>query len=271
MKKTVQAGNVIFGSEKFPVIAGPCVIESRDHALFMAEKIAEITEKLDIQFVYKSSFDKANRTSIDSPRGPGMDEGLVILQEVKTKIGVPVLTDIHHPSQAETVAEVADVLQIPSFLCRQTDLVIAAAKTGKPVNIKKGQFLSPWKMRYSVEKAMNAGNDQILLTERGSTYGYDNLVVDLRSIPIMQESGYPVIFDATHSAQSPGNIGNTTGGFREYIPAMTRAAIAAGCDGLFLEVHDNVGKALSDADTQWPLDELESLLQVSKRIWDVIH
>lgn len=271
MKKTVQAGNVIFGNEKFPVIAGPCVIESRDHAFFMAEKIAEITEKLDIQFVYKSSFDKANRTSIDSPRGPGMDEGLVILQEVKTKIGVPVLTDIHHPSQAETVAEVADVLQIPSFLCRQTDLVIAAAKTGKPVNIKKGQFLSPWKMRYSVEKAMNAGNDQILLTERGSTYGYDNLVVDLRSIPIMQESGYPVIFDATHSAQSPGNIGNTTGGFREYIPAMTRAAIAAGCDGLFLEVHDNVGKALSDADTQWPLDELESLLQVSKRIWDVIH
>ncbi len=271
MKKTVKAGNVIFGNDKLPLIAGPCVIESRDHALMMAKAIAEITEKLDIQFVYKSSFDKANRTSIDSPRGPGMEEGLTILQEVRTEIGVPVITDIHHPSQAKTVAEVADVLQIPSFLCRQTDLVVAASKTGKPINIKKGQFLSPWKMKYSVEKAMNAGNNQLMLTERGSTYGYDNLVVDLRSIPIMQESGFPVIFDATHSAQSPGNAGNTTGGLREYIPSMTNAAIAAGCDGLFLEVHNNVEKALSDSDTQWPLDQLESLLKVSKQIWDVIH
>ncbi len=271
MKNTVNINDVLIGGNMLPIIAGPCVIESKDHALMIAETIKNIAEKLGIQYIYKSSFDKANRTSIDSPRGPGIEEGLRILQEVKTQIDVPIITDVHHPSQAKMVSEIVDMLQIPAFLCRQTDLIIATAETGKPVNIKKGQFLSPNKMKYTVEKAKQIGNDSIVLTERGSMYGYDNLIVDMRSIPIMQETGQPVIFDATHSAQSPGLSGKTTGGLREFIPTMTRSAIAAGCDGLFIEVHDDVEKALSDANTQWPLDQLENLLEQSKRIWDVIH
>ena len=271
MKNTVKVKNILFGGRTLPIIAGPCVIENRDHALKMAEFIAGITGKMDIQFIYKSSFDKANRTSIDSIRGPGMDEGLRILEDVKTQIGVPVLTDIHHSSQAEPVAEVVDVLQIPSFLCRQTDLVLAAAKTGKPLNIKKGQFLSPGKIKYITEKAKSVGNDHLLLTERGTIFGYDNLVVDMRAIPIMQGTGYPVLFDATHSAQSPGYPGRKTGSLREYIPVVTRSAIAAGCNGLFIEVHDDVDNAHSDPTTQWPLDQLETLLEESKRIWDVMH
>lgn len=261
MIKTVTIGKVTFGGTAMPIIAGPCVIESRDHALKMAEAIKAITESLGLPFIYKSSFDKANRTAGDAFRGPSMEEGLSILAEVKKEVGVPVLTDIHLPVQAAAVAEVVDVLQIPAFLCRQTDLLVAAGETGKAVNIKKGQFLSPLKMKHAANKVTSTGNERILLTERGTMFGYENLISDMRSIPMMQSSaGYPVIFDATHSAQQPGSSGAKTGGMREYITVLARAAVAAGCDGLFLEVHDNVARAKSDAATQWPLEQLEELL-----------
>ncbi|NQV36528.1 MAG: 3-deoxy-8-phosphooctulonate synthase [Candidatus Marinimicrobia bacterium] len=251
---------IIFGGDALPLLAGPCVIESRDHTLKMAESIRDIAAKLEIPFIFKSSFDKANRTSIQSYRGPGMEEGLKILEDVKNKLGVKIITDIHTPEQAQAVAEVVDVLQIPAFLCRQTDLLVAAAKTGKPVNVKRGQFLSPQKMKHVVQKLEDAGTELIFLTERGSTFGHEGLVTDLRAIPIMQETGHPVIFDATHSAQIPGSGNERTGGLREYIPIMVRAAVAAGCDGLFIEVHDDPENALSDAATQWPLYQLEELL-----------
>lgn len=249
-----------FASQQLPVIAGPCVIESRDHTLFMAEKIAGITDRLNLPYIFKSSFDKANRTSIHSYRGPGLETGLEVLQAVKEKIGCPVLTDIHRPDHTAPVADVVDVLQIPAFLCRQTDLLIAAAQTGKAINVKKGQFLAPLKMKSVVDKLTESGAREILLTERGTTFGYESLVADMRSIPQMQQFGYPVIFDATHSAQMPRATGDHTGGAREFIPVVARAAVAAGCDGLFLEVHDNVSHAKSDAATQWPLDRLEMLL-----------
>ncbi|MEA1880810.1 MAG: 3-deoxy-8-phosphooctulonate synthase [Candidatus Marinimicrobia bacterium] len=270
MSNIVNAGGVSFGGDGLPIIAGPCVIESRDHSLSMAEAIANVCEKVGVSLVFKSSFDKANRTSGDSFRGPGMDEGLSILSEIKESVGVPVLTDIHHPEQAATVAEVADILQIPAFLCRQTDLIEAAAKTGKTVNVKKGQFLSPWKVNSIVEKLVNAGNENILLTDRGTTFGYESLVSDMRSIPVMKETGYPVIFDATHSAQIPGASGGNTGGAREFIPTLAKAAVAAGADGIFMEVHDNVDEAKSDAPTQWPLDQLEDLLRSLKRIHEAV-
>lgn len=264
---TVQVDQVVFGAADFPVIAGPCVIESREHALKMSTALAGIAARLELSLIYKSSFDKANRTSIDAYRGPALETGLEILAEVKKESGLPVTTDIHFPPQAGVVAEVVDVIQIPAFLCRQTDLLVAAAETGKVINIKKGQFLSPWKMKHVVQKVERAGNRNILLTERGSSYGYEHLVSDLRSIPIMQqESGYPVIFDATHSAQSPGAGGEHTSGLRAYIPTLARAATAAGCDGLFLEVHDDVEQARSDAATQWPLDQVEELLRDLQRI-----
>lgn len=261
MIKIVKIGKVIFGGKTMPIIAGPCVIESRDHALKMAEAIKKITQSLDLPFIYKSSFDKANRTAGDSYRGLSMDEGLSILAEVKKEVDVPVLTDIHLPDQAAVAAEFVDVLQIPAFLCRQTDLLLAAGKTGKVVNIKKGQFLSPLKMVHAVDKVTSTGNERILLTERGTMFGYEHLISDMRSIPMMQSStGCPVIFDATHSAQAPGASGSKTGGMRDYIPALARAAVAAGCDGVFLEVHDNVEFAKSDAATQWPLEDLKKLL-----------
>jgi len=256
----VNCENIIFGDEKIPFIGGPCVIESRDHVLKMAEAICKVTEKLDIPFIFKSSFDKANRTSIDSFRGNGLDEGLKILEEVKSTFHIPVLTDIHHPEQAAIVADVADVLQIPAFLCRQTDLLIAAAKTGKVVNIKKGQFLSPYKVKNIIDKVVATGNKNVLVTERGNSFGYDSLTSDMRSIQIMKEFGFPVIYDATHSAQIPGNFAETTSGNRQFIPGQIYSAVATGCDGIFMEVHDNVDKALSDASTQWPLDNLESVL-----------
>ncbi len=268
---TVKVNSVIFKADTLPVIAGPCVIESRDHSLRMAEAIIEITNRLGLPYIFKSSFDKANRTSFYSFRGPGLEEGLRILADVKSTIGVSVLTDIHLPDQADMIAEVVDVLQVPAFLCRQTDLLTAAARTGKPVNVKKGQFLSPWKINGIIEKIEATGNQKILLTERGTTFGYHSLITDMRAIPIMQGTGYPVIFDATHSAQMPGMGGENTGGLREYIPTLVRAAVAAGCDGLFLEVHDNVVQAKSDAATQWPLDQLEEILTVAKRIFDVIR
>ncbi len=271
MTNIIHTGNISFGGEELPIIAGPCVIESRDHSLFMAEAIANICSKIGLPFVFKSSFDKANRTSGDSYRGPGMEEGLQILSDVKDAVGVPVLTDVHYPYQAVSAAEVVDILQIPAFLCRQTDLVVAAAKTGKIVNVKKGQFLSPWKIGSIVEKIERSGGNKILLTDRGTTFGYESLVSDMRSIPIMQKTGYPVIFDATHSTQMPGSGGGNTGGAREYIPTLAKAAVAAGVNGLFMEIHDNVEAAKSDAATQWPLDQLNDLLISLKRIHEVVH
>jgi 2-dehydro-3-deoxyphosphooctonate aldolase (KDO 8-P synthase) len=232
----------------------------------MAEAIMEITDRLNMPFIFKSSFDKANRTSIHSFRGQGIEEGLRIFEEVRSSFKIPVTTDIHLPEHAKVVSQVVDLLQIPAFLCRQTDLLIAAGETGKPVNVKKGQFLSPWKVSSIVKKLEETGNTDILLTERGTTFGYESLVSDMRSIPVMKKTGYPVIFDATHSAQMPGIKGGKTGGLREFIPTLAKAAVAAGCDGLFLEVHDNVDEAQSDAATQWPLDKLESLLTAVKNI-----
>ena len=269
--KTINIGHVEFGRTQLSLIAGPCVIESRDHALKMASAIKQITEKIGIPIVYKSSFDKANRTSINSNRGPGLDEGLAILDCVKKETELPILTDIHDASQASIVAEVVDILQIPAFLCRQTELLIAAAETGKVVNVKKGQFLAPWDMKFVVEKLTNSGCEDILITDRGSQFGYNNLVADMRSIPIMQKFGYPVIFDATHSVQLPGGAGSLSSGMREMIPTLAKSAVAAGCDGLFMEIHDNVDKAKSDAATQWPLGQLELLLEQCKMIYDVIQ
>ena len=272
MQKIKITERLYFGGKDLPLIAGPCVIESRDHLLQLADSIKQIAERLAFPFIFKSSFDKANRTSVSSFRGPGVDEGLQILADVKAKIGVPILTDIHLPEQALIVAEVADVIQIPAFLCRQTDLLIAAGKTGKIINVKKGQFLSPWKMKHIVEKIEGTGNENIIITERGNSFGFDSLIVDMRSIPIMQEdTGYPVIFDGTHSAQIPGNSETTTGGLRKYIPTMLKSAIAAGCDGLFMEVHNDVKNAKSDSATQWPLNELEELLFQVKKVREAIN
>ncbi len=258
--KGLNVNNVTFGDRDLGFIMGPCVIESSDHLLKMAYSIKKIANRLNINVIFKSSFDKANRSSISSFRGPGIDEGLKILAKVKTEVGLPILTDIHLPDQAKIVSEVADVLQIPAFLCRQTDLLKAAAKTGKAVNVKKGQFLAPWDMKNVVLKLEEQHCKNILLTDRGTQFGYNNLIADMRAIPIMQKFGWPVVFDATHSAQLPGGDGKTTGGMRDMIPTMARSAVAAGCDGIFMEVHDNVNDAKSDASTQWPIDKLESLL-----------
>lgn len=250
-------------------IMGPCVIEGRDHALFMAENLKKVAEDKSIPLIYKSSYDKANRTSIHSYRGPGLEEGLKILSEVKEKFELLVLTDIHEPWQAGIVAEVVDVIQIPAFLCRQTDLLLAAGKTGKVINIKKGQFISPHNARYIAEKIESTGNKSILLTERGYSFGYNGLVFDICSIPIMQETGYPVIFDATHSVQVPGK--ETTGGKRDYIKYMARAAVAVGCDGIFMEVHNDVENAKSDKDTQYPLSELPKLIDELKVLSEIVR
>tara|TARA_Y100001970_G_C14224155_1_gene854535 strand:- start:1343 stop:2179 length:837 start_codon:yes stop_codon:yes gene_type:complete len=260
----------IFSDDYFGLILGPCVIESRDHALMMANSLIKISDKIDMPFIFKSSFDKANRTSINSFRGPGLDEGLSILSEIKTETGLPILTDIHDISQAGSVGNVVDVIQIPAFLCRQTDLLIAAANTGKTINIKKGQFLAPWDMKHVVNKLKEMNFDNILLTDRGSQFGYNNLVSDMRSIPIMQELGFPVVFDATHSAQLPGGNDSFTGGMRSMIPTLAKSAVAAGCNGLFMEVHNSVETAKSDSSTQWPLDRLESLLIQIKKIIEVL-
>ena len=251
------------------ILAGPCAIESRDISLQTAETLAGLSKKLDIPIVFKSSFDKANRTSVTSFRGPGMVNGLKILAEVKELTGLPVVTDIHHPEQAKPVAEVADVLQIPAFLCRQTDLLVAAAKTGRVVNIKKGQFLAPWDMKNAVEKVRASGNDKVWLTERGSTYGYNNLVVDMRSISQMQKFGVPVVMDATHSVQLPGGLGSMSGGQREYVPILASAAVAAGADGVFMEVHPDPDKALCDGPNSLPLDQVEPLLVRLKALWEL--
>ncbi|HVR42781.1 MAG TPA: 3-deoxy-8-phosphooctulonate synthase [Thermoanaerobaculia bacterium] len=245
------AGKLAFGGDNPPLfIAGPCVIESRDHALKMAEALLELRDELGIGLVYKSSFDKANRTSISSFRGPGLDEGLRILDEVRRQTGLPVLSDIHEPAQAAIAAEVLDVLQIPAFLSRQTDMIAAAAATGRPVGVKKGQFLSPEETKNILEKGAEAGNDKVFLMERGTTFGYQNLVVDMRSFPIMRSFGAPVVYDVTHSMQRPGGEGKFTGGTRQFARPLARAAAAAGVDGFFMEVHDAPDRALSDKTTQ---------------------
>lgn len=248
------------------LIAGPCVIESRDHVLFMASELKKITSTCNVPFVFKASYDKANRTSIKSFRGPGVEEGLNLLREVREKVGVPVLSDIHEPSQAEAAGNVLDIVQIPAFLSRQTDLIVAAARTGKIVNVKKGQFLAPWEMKNVVDKMREAGNDRLLLTERGASFGYNNLVVDFRSFPIMQSFGCPVVFDVTHSLQLPGGQGQSSGGQPQYIPHLARAGVAAGVDGLFMELHENPAKALSDGPNALQLSLLPALLEQLVRI-----
>ena len=264
--RDIKVGNVIFGKDNLGIIAGPCVIENRDHSLEMSYALKEVSEDVDIPIIFKSSFDKANRTSIKSFRGPGIEEGMRILSDVKTETGLKVLTDIHSPDQAGLVSDVVDIIQIPAFLSRQTDLLISAAKTGKPINIKKGQFLAPWDVEHIVKKMEESGSQNILLTDRGTQFGYNNLVADMRAIPLMKQFGYPVIFDATHSAQLPGGSGGHSSGMRDMIPTLARAAVAAGCNGVFMEVHNNVDEAKSDAATQWPLDKLASLLIELKKI-----
>ena len=250
----------------FFLIAGPCVIESRDHVHFMARALKQVTAECGIGFVFKASFDKANRSSIHSFRGVGIAEGLKILAEVRKEANVPVLTDIHETGQVDTVAQAVDILQIPAFLCRQTDLIVAAARTGRIVNVKKGQFLAPWEMKNVVDKAREAGSERFLLTERGASFGYNNLVVDFRSFPIMRSFGCPVVFDVTHSLQLPGGQGQSSGGQPQYIPHLARAGVAAGVDGLFMEVHDNPAKALSDGPNALDLALLKPLLQQLVRL-----
>ncbi len=243
------------------LIAGPCVIESEQLALDTAGRLREITGRLGIPFIYKSSFDKANRSSYASPRGPGLEEGLAILERVKSQIGVPVLTDVHEDTPLEEVAAVVDVLQTPAFLCRQTNFIQNVARQGRPVNIKKGQFLAPWDMKNVVAKARAVGNERILVCERGVSFGYNNLVSDMRSLAVMRETGCPVVFDATHSVQLPGGQGTASGGQREFVPVLARAAVAAGVAGLFMETHPNPDAALSDGPNAWPLGRLEALLE----------
>ncbi|MFC1480938.1 3-deoxy-8-phosphooctulonate synthase [Candidatus Neomarinimicrobiota bacterium] len=249
-----------FGPDKFPIIAGPCVIESAGHVLKMAKLLAEARERLGIQLIFKASFDKANRSSISSYRGVAIDEAIAIFKQIKGEYGLPLATDFHQPQQAEPLSEVVDVLQIPAFLCRQTDMLDAAAKTAAMVTVKKGQFLSPWEVKNIIGKLVESGCKHYALIERGTSFGYHNLVSDMRSIPIMQEQGTEVIFDATHSAQLPGGGGDHAAGMREYIPVVARAAVAAGCDGIFMEVHDQPERALSDSTTQWPFNRFEELV-----------
>jgi 2-dehydro-3-deoxyphosphooctonate aldolase (KDO 8-P synthase) len=269
--KSFEVNQVPFGNGELSFLLGPCVVESYDHAFKMATSIKETCERVGVGFVYKSSFDKANRSSIESFRGDGMDRGLEILAKVKQEVGVPVITDIHEPWHAEKAAEVADILQIPAFLCRQTDLLVAAAKTGKAVNVKKGQFLSPWDAKNIVEKLEAAGCEKILLTERGASFGYNNLVVDLRSFPVMRSFGVPVVFDVTHSLQLPGGLGKATGGQSQYIEDFARAGVACGLDAVFMEVHDNPAVAPSDGPNQLPLDRLEGLLCRLKKIHQLVN
>lgn len=242
-------------------IAGPCVIESETHAMMVAERLMAVAGELGAPLIFKASYDKANRSSASSFRGPGMKEGLRILAKIKKKLGLAILTDVHETAQAEAAAEVCDVIQIPAFLCRQTDLVVAAGKTGRAVNIKKGQFVSPWEMANAVEKIASTGNERIMVTERGASFGYQNLVVDMRSFPILRKLGYPVVFDATHSVQLPGGEGKSSGGQPEFIEPLARAAVAAGVDGVFMEVHDHPAKALSDGANALALEKFRSLAE----------
>jgi 2-dehydro-3-deoxyphosphooctonate aldolase (KDO 8-P synthase) len=263
-------GVEVGGAQPFFLIAGPCVIESEELALQTATELKEICERLKIPFIYKSSFDKANRSSSKSFRGPGLEQGLQILQRVKDEVGVSILTDVHEDTPLNEVAAVVDVLQTPAFLCRQTNFIKNVAKQGLPVNIKKGQFLSPWDMQNVADKALETGNDQIMVCERGASFGYNNLVSDMRSLAVMRNTGLPVVFDATHSVQLPGGQGSSSGGQREFVPVLARAAVAAGVAGLFMETHPDPQQALSDGPNAWPLDRMESLLSVLQMLDQVV-
>lgn len=258
----VKAGNAVFGNDlPLTLIAGPCQMESRDHAFMMAGALKELTEKLGIGLVYKSSFDKANRTSLGGKRGLGLEKSLAVFADIKAELGLPVLTDIHSEAQCAEAADVADILQIPAFLCRQTDLLIAAAKTGRIINVKKGQFLAPWDMKNVVAKITGSGNSKIMVTERGASFGYNTLVSDMRALPIMREIGAPVIFDATHSVQQPGGQGGSTGGERRFVETLARAAVAVGVAGVFIETHEDPDNAPSDGPNMVPLKDLGALLE----------
>jgi 2-dehydro-3-deoxyphosphooctonate aldolase (KDO 8-P synthase) len=268
--KHVPVGNFLVGNDKpFALIAGPCALESRAHALEMSHALVELTAKLGIPLIYKTSFDKANRTSVSGERGIGMAKSLPILVEVREKYGCPVLTDVHAADQCAPVAEAVDVLQIPAFLCRQTDLLLAAGETGRAINVKKGQFLAPWDMKNVVAKIASTGNEKILQTERGASFGYNTLVSDMRALPIMAESGYPVVFDATHSVQQPGGKGTSSGGQREYVPVLARAAIAVGVAAVFMETHQDPDKAPSDGPNMVPLKDMPSVLARLKAFDDL--
>lgn len=256
----------IGSKEPLVLISGPCVIESEAHAMESAIALKEIADALKIPFIYKSSYDKANRSSKNSFRGPGITKGLEILNRIKQELNVPVITDVHSPEEAREAAQVCDIIQIPAFLCRQTDLVIACAETGRIVNVKKGQFMAPWDMKNVVDKIASCGNHKIILTDRGTTFGYNNLVVDMRSMPIMAKLGYPVCFDASHAVQLPGGRGDRSGGDREFIPHLAKAAVAAGADVLFIESHLNPDQALSDKDTVFPIKDLKKLLKTLQEI-----
>jgi 2-dehydro-3-deoxyphosphooctonate aldolase (KDO 8-P synthase) len=266
-KGQFSIGKIRFG-DRAPLflIAGPCVIESETHALGMAERLGAIASELGIPYIFKASYDKANRSSVNSYRGPGLKDGLKILAKIKKRTGLPILTDVHDVSQVAPAADVCDILQVPAFLSRQTDLLLAVGKSGRVANLKKGQFLSPWEMGNAVEKVASTGNENIILTERGSSFGYQNLVVDMRSFPIMRKLGYPVVFDVTHSVQLPGGEGKSSGGQPEFIEPLARAGTAVGVDGIFLEVHDNPAKALSDGTNALPLDQFRPLLQKIKQV-----
>ena len=265
--KLIKIGDVEVGAGRpLAVIAGPCVIESRDSALEHAARLKEAADRVGVPFIFKSSYDKANRSSMTSYRGPGLAKGLEILAEVKDNVGVAILSDVHEKEQVGPAKEVIDILQIPAFLCRQTDFVIAVAESGKVVNVKKGQFLAPWDMANIAQKILSTGNDQILLTERGVSFGYNNLVSDMRSLVVMGELGYPVVFDATHSLQLPGGLGHASGGERKFIAHLARAGVAVGVDALFMEVHEDPDRALSDGPNSLPLAEFEALLRVVKEI-----
>lgn len=268
---SISDGLTLQIGEKLLLIAGPCQIESYDHCCKVGAAVIEAIGDLPFSFVFKSSFDKANRTSLEGQRGPGIEEGLATLEKVKTTLGTPVLTDVHSGEQATLAASVVDVLQIPAFLCRQTDLLVAAGKTGKTINIKKGQFLHPSDMQFCAEKVASTGNDNILLCERGTCFGYRDLVVDMRNFLLMADTGYPVIFDATHSVQSMGGAGGSSGGSREFIPALARAAVSVGVHGLFIECHDNPDTAPSDAASMLPLDRMPALLQQLAAVYEAVH
>ena len=270
--KTIKLNNFEIGGDKLTILAGPCAMESKEISLTTAKKLKEICNKLDINFIFKTSFDKANRSSLTSYRGLGMDRGLEILDEIKKELNVPIVTDIHEVWQAEPTAKVADIIQIPAFLCRQTDLLVAAAKTGKIVNIKKGQFLSPYQMKSIAQKVIDSGNDKIIITDRGTSFGYNNLVVDMRGVQITQdELGFPYCFDATHSVQIPGGHGNSSAGERKFVPLLAKSAVAAGAKVLFFEIHPEPTCAKCDGDNMLPLDECEETLDICNKIFKLVN
>jgi len=272
LKRAVRVNDFVIGEEEpLAIMSGPCVIEGEKACLYAAEKLKKLFETKGINFIFKSSYDKANRTSVQSFRGPGLDEGLRILSKVKQELGVPVVTDVHSPEQAVAAAEVVDVVQIPAFLCRQTDLLIAAGKAGRVVSVKKGQFLSPWDMDHVIEKVRSTGNTKVIAVDRGTSFGYNNLVSDFRAIPVMQDFGVPVCFDVTHSVQLPGGLGKMSGGQQKFIPNLAKAAIAVGADCLFMEAHPHPEEAKSDAASMLSFDALASLLDELIRLYDVVH